>query len=241
MHEEQVLRHVSGSFLESRGNSLAQQFLEGVQFMHRHCVAHLDLKPDNIVISAPTRGQRLLIIDFNTSVQVPEQEWWVDEYLGTEGWMAPEIEEPDPKYQPIRADLWSAGQMLLYFDRRCPDINYRFKSLANELLDRDPLQRPLLTGLSFEGNRTLGFKRKPSVDAVEKEGVKRICVQPGSHPAPQDTSTTWASDKESQGRGEEGVQSGAAENGATSLGADEEVAGPQANCEGEGAGENPEG
>jgi hypothetical protein len=66
-------------------------------------------------------------------------------------------------------------------------------------------------------------------------------VWPGSHPAPQDTSTTRASETEPQGHGAEGVQSGAAENDAASLGADEEVAGPPANGEGEGAGENLEG
>ena len=188
MREEVVLRNVSDSFLKPRGNNLAQQFLEGVQFMHRYRVAHLDLKPDNIVIRTAARRERLLIIDFSLSVQVPEQEWWIEGYRGTEGWVAPEIEEPNPKYQPIRADLWSAGQMLRYFDRRCPDINYRFKSLANKLLLGDPLQRPLLTRLSFEGNRISGFKRKPGVDALEKEGVKHGCVPPGSYP--QDTSTS---------------------------------------------------
>jgi serine/threonine protein kinase len=73
MREEVVLRCVR-SFLKPRGNNLAQQFLEGVQFMHRHLVARLDLKPDNIVIRAAARRERLLIIDFRISVQVPEHE-----------------------------------------------------------------------------------------------------------------------------------------------------------------------
>ena len=179
MHDEVVLRHVCSSFLQSRGNSLALQFLEGVQFMHRHNVAHLDLKPDNIVI---TTAQRLLIIDFGVSVQVPKQEWWIEGYRGTEGWVAPEIEEPNPKYQPIRADLWSAGQMLRYFDDQCPDIHYRLKYLADELLDRDPLHRPLLsdTRLHDKDNQKSEFKRKLGVSVLEKKGVKHRCVRPGS-------------------------------------------------------------
>jgi hypothetical protein len=79
--------------------------------------------------------------------------------------------------------------MLRYFDQQCPDIHYWFKSLANKLLLGDPLQRPLLTGLSFEGNRIPGFKRKRGVDALETEGVRHTCVRPGSYPA-QDTSTS---------------------------------------------------
>jgi serine/threonine protein kinase len=192
MHDEVVLRYVPRSSLGSRGNSFAQQFLEGVRFMHRHNVAHLDLKPDNIVITAAKRPQRLLIIDFSVSVRVPKQEWWIEGYRGTEGWAAPEIEEPNPRYQPIRADLWSAGQVLRYFDRQCPDFHYRFKSLADKLLDHDPLHRPLLseTRLHVEGNQMLGFKRKLGVNVLEKEGVKHRCLRSCSNVAPQDTLTT---------------------------------------------------
>jgi serine/threonine protein kinase len=69
MPYEQVLRDVPDSVFKTKGNSLAYQFLKGVQFMHQQNVAHLDLKPDNIVV---TSTQQLLIIDFSVSVQVPE-------------------------------------------------------------------------------------------------------------------------------------------------------------------------
>jgi len=175
---ELVLRHASDSIFTTKGNDFAFQFLEGVQFMHQRNVAHLDLKPDNIVIRTTIHPQRLLIIDFSVSVQVAEQESWIEGYRGTEGWVAPEVEES--KYRPIRADLWSAGRMLQYFaDRQHSDTNFVFKSLADELLNHNPLHRPLLSEahLSYEGNhQTLRLKRKLSVDAPEREQVKRPCV-----------------------------------------------------------------
>ena len=67
-------------------------------------VAHLDLKPDNVVVNRDR--QQLAIIYFNISVQVPEQEPWANSFGERKGgYIAPEIEDPAPVYQPIRADL----------------------------------------------------------------------------------------------------------------------------------------
>ena len=54
MPEGRALGNVDDSVFKTRGNDLAYQFLEGVRFMHEHNVAHLDLKPDNIVVTATT-------------------------------------------------------------------------------------------------------------------------------------------------------------------------------------------
>ena len=119
---------------------LVRQFLEGVNFMHKHHVAHLDLKPDNIVITATNR---LLIIDYDVSVQVSGPESWIQGYRGTKGWAAPELEEhPDRKYQPIRADLWSAGRVLEYFaDRQDRRTSGPINTLAFRLLRHNPQER----------------------------------------------------------------------------------------------------
>jgi len=112
--------------------------------MHKHHVAHLDLKPDNIVITATGR---LLIIDYGISVQVSGQESWIKGgYRGTEGWAAPEIREySDREYQPIRADLWSAGRMLEYFAKyQDSHTSSLIGALAVRLLNCDPQQRPSL-------------------------------------------------------------------------------------------------
>jgi len=182
---ELVLRHAPDS-IKTKGNDLAFQFLEGVQFIHQRNVAHLDLKPDNIVLRTTTHSQRLLLIDFSVSVQVAGQESWIEGYRGTEDWAAPEVEEST--YRPIRADLWSAGLVLQYFaDRQHPNTNFTFKSLADELQHLDPSHRPLLstTHLSYEGNhRYQKLKRKRGVDAPEKEQVKRPYVP--SRVIPQD-------------------------------------------------------
>ena len=146
MPEERVLRFVDHSVFKTRGNDLALQLLEGVQFMHRHLVAHLDLKPDNVLVTGPMNRPQLHITDFGVSVWVSNLESWIEGYRGTEEWVAPELEDdPNGSYQPIRADLWSLGKLLRYIasddDGGTP---YPIRDLADKLMSHNPQQRPLL-------------------------------------------------------------------------------------------------
>ncbi|KIJ58946.1 hypothetical protein HYDPIDRAFT_50427, partial [Hydnomerulius pinastri MD-312] len=88
----------------------AKQLVEGVAFMHRHRVAHLDIKPRNVLI--PVHGGRLSIIDFSIAVFVQSPQTKFRGIVGTEGYIAPEVATPNARYDPIRADLWSCGKTL---------------------------------------------------------------------------------------------------------------------------------
>lgn len=54
-HRHLVLRDVPSHMFEAAGLRFAHQFLKGVQIVHDQLVAHLDLKPENIVIEASTQ------------------------------------------------------------------------------------------------------------------------------------------------------------------------------------------
>ncbi|KAF8804870.1 kinase-like protein, partial [Phlegmacium glaucopus] len=82
------------------------QLFEAVKFMHDHNVAHMDLKPSNILI--PSEYGRLNIVDFGVSVRVRNATELRRGCVGTEGYMAPEVGRT--KFSPIRADLWSTGK-----------------------------------------------------------------------------------------------------------------------------------
>ena len=172
---EQVLRDVPDSVIRTMGHSLAFQFLEGVRFLHEHKVAHLDLKPPNIVIT-PVKQPR--IIDFSVSVLVSELASWIVGYRGTEGWVAPELEnDPDGEFQPIRADLWSSGRVLEYFSRR-GGSTFGFAVIMRQLLHHNPQERPYLSEV-LQAAPPVKLKRKHPADVMKEEGDKHRCVQPG--------------------------------------------------------------
>ncbi|KDQ06253.1 hypothetical protein BOTBODRAFT_72848, partial [Botryobasidium botryosum FD-172 SS1] len=87
---------------------LSQQLLDGIAFMHRCGIAHLDVKPQNLLVD-PGSG-RLTIIDYSVSERAGSMDLTITGFSGTEGWAAPEV-GPKP-YSPLGADLWSCGKVI---------------------------------------------------------------------------------------------------------------------------------
>ena len=164
-------------FPSSEIENFSQQLVDGVAFLHRHGIAHLDIKPQNIVVVS----SQLFIIDFDIAVRVDGPDTLIDRWRGTPGWMAPEIgKHPDgPRclYSPIRADLWSCGLVLRYLSKE----ENPFKSLTRGLLNKDPQLRPLLSAwnsvtrgqLSSELQGQGRLKRK--VDVLPHD-AKRLAI-----------------------------------------------------------------
>jgi len=142
---------MAGSHLTSLYNPsthlwpVAKQLFEAVDFMHQQGVAHLDLKPPNILL--PTDGGRLSIIDFNRSVRIKGVEHMFHGLVGTTGYIAPEVAAGQGPYSAIRADLWSCGKTLEELCSLCRPSRDRnaLLEIAGELMNRDPTQRPMMS------------------------------------------------------------------------------------------------
>ena len=123
---------------------LSEQLLEGVAFMHANGVAHLDLKPSNIVVDMEKGrfgdNRELFIIDFGLAETKVDANSRVEGVRGTRGWRAPEIQE-NQKWSPILADRWACGKLLLHIGK---DVkwNSTVLDLQRSLMDDDPQARP---------------------------------------------------------------------------------------------------
>ena len=129
---------------------LRVQFLEGVAFLHECGIAHLDLKPENVLVDGK-RGSllpQLSIIDFGLSIFVESEETLVEGYRGTKSWVAPEAgteHGPVMKYSALLADRWSCGQVLKYFASFLPAGSTSVLGFTYAgLLSADPRKRPPL-------------------------------------------------------------------------------------------------
>jgi len=124
---------------------VAEQLFEAIDFMHQHGVAHMDLKPANILI--PLHGGRLSIIDFNTSVRVKGVEDMFRGVVGTPEYIPPEVAAGRGLYSAVRADLWSCGKTLYQFCKRCQPSADRsvLLEIAGQLMDEDPEKRPTMS------------------------------------------------------------------------------------------------
>ena len=134
------LPHVLPYFYSSSSivASIQRQFLHGVAFLHQHGVAHLDLKPDNIVIKYVGRHEAptTFIIDFGSSVKVRSVGTTAESMRGTPGWVAPEV-AVEKRFSPILVDRWACGKMLAYFGEYAK-LTDEMEAFSHRLMDREP-------------------------------------------------------------------------------------------------------
>ncbi|KAH9952849.1 kinase-like domain-containing protein [Russula dissimulans] len=112
--------------------------IRGVAFLHKLCIAHRDIKPDNLLVD---REFCLKIIDFDIAMQVKDEDEEVDGQCGTKHWIAPEIEEK-LMYSPIKADRWSTGRVLQYLLEKSRKGEESLMTIARKLMAYHPKQRP---------------------------------------------------------------------------------------------------
>lgn len=145
--------------------------IKGIAYLHKFCIAHRDIKPENLVVD---RNFCLKIIDFDVAMKVNDEDEVVDGQCGTEGWMAPEMEEKS-MYSPIKADRWSTGQVLLYLLDEFENEDTVLRATARKLTTHNPdLRSPmLLVPTSFSDVVNVAVERKASrslQDTVEIDG-----------------------------------------------------------------------
>jgi len=110
------------------------QILNGVSFIHDSGFAHIDLKPDNILIFDKPK-----LCDFGMMVPLHKIR---SDARGTTRYMAPEVFNRQ-SYEPLRADIWSLGVILFVLQFR-----------------KNPWNKPDVTDERFKFVYDLSFARK---------------------------------------------------------------------------------
>lgn len=86
-----------------------RQILDGLEFLHSVNVAHLDIKPQNLVLTSEFPGCDVKLCDFGISRYIGDN-GDIREILGTPDYVAPEV----LNYEAISlaTDMWSVGVLL---------------------------------------------------------------------------------------------------------------------------------
>ncbi|XP_069854207.1 serine/threonine-protein kinase 17A [Dipodomys merriami] len=103
---DQCVADREDAFKEKDVQRLMRQILEGVHFLHTHHVVHLDLKPQNILLTSESPLGDIKIVDFGLS-RIMQNSEELREIMGTPEYVAPEILSYDPI--SLATDMWSIG------------------------------------------------------------------------------------------------------------------------------------
>ncbi|CAJ1086795.1 LOW QUALITY PROTEIN: striated muscle preferentially expressed protein kinase [Xyrichtys novacula] len=105
-HEELLERMAKKTTVkEVEIRSSVMQVLEGLRYLHQKNIAHLDIKPENILMASPGSDQ-IRICDFGNAVKLDASEELYCKY-GTPEYVAPEIVNQTPV--STATDIWPVG------------------------------------------------------------------------------------------------------------------------------------
>ncbi|NWX47727.1 ULK3 kinase, partial [Steatornis caripensis] len=180
-----------------------QQLACALKFLHDHNISHLDLKPQNILLSSPENPQ-LKLADFGFAQYMSP---WDEKHVlrGSPLYMAPEM--VCRQQYDARVDLWSVGVILYealfgrppFASRSFAELEEKIRSdravelpsrpllspecrdLLGQLLERDPLKR-----ISFER-----FFAHPFVDMEHVPGPESLCKAVSGVPGCWSRGTRW--------------------------------------------------
>ncbi|XP_061564713.1 STE20-like serine/threonine-protein kinase isoform X2 [Cololabis saira] len=116
------------------------QSLEALEHLHNRNVLHLDVKADNVLLSADCRNT--FLCDFGLSETLDDGGWSTKTFRGagfpgTETHMAPEVARGDQLC--AKADVWSSCCMLLHMLNGCqPWIRYYAHPLCLQIVNEPP-------------------------------------------------------------------------------------------------------
>ncbi|KAK3874349.1 hypothetical protein Pcinc_020709 [Petrolisthes cinctipes] len=95
---------------------LLRQVLRGLAFLHAHSIAHLDIKPQNLVMMGDTPDAGVKLVDFGLS-RVISQGNELTQIMGTPDYVAPEVINFEPI--SLATDMWSIGVLTYVFLTGC--------------------------------------------------------------------------------------------------------------------------
>lgn len=104
------------------------ELLSAVGYLHSHQIIHLDLKPQNILIT--TQGNNVKLVDLGMAFH----DTFTSTFGGTEGFSAPEVIEGENSKPTFAADIYSIGRLMEL-------VGVRQKGIVKRCVADEPSER----------------------------------------------------------------------------------------------------
>ncbi|XP_041365472.1 serine/threonine-protein kinase 17A-like [Gigantopelta aegis] len=181
------------------------QILEGLTYLHERNIVHLDLKPQNILLTEPFPGGNIKICDLGFACVVNTGED-IRDIIGTPDYVAPEVLDYEPLGTPT--DMWSLGAltyvMLTAYSPFAGDNNQEtFCNITQVKLDFPDSLFGHISPAALDFMRSLLVKnprkRLTARQCLEHEWLKSsvIAAKVPSIPSPSDAAFAISQDLES--------------------------------------------
>jgi len=151
--EGETLGEFAGRASRRERSAAAVRLLQAAAYMHSKGVCHLDLKPENVMVSGHGDGPVVKIIDFGMADCAGEAMF--KSVGGNRRYGAPEQFEPGYRCDP-RADVWSLGKMMAWMRP-----GWALRVAARKAMTADCARRPadagVLLGIAARARRRVAL------------------------------------------------------------------------------------
>eukprot|EP00439_Symbiodinium_sp_Y106_P080806 s153_g19.t1 len=171
--------------------TVVQQLLEAVSHLHSRLICHLDIKPDNVLLSG---SGEVRLCDFVTACQLQQADQQLSGKCGTVGFRAPEVESGGA-YSGLKADVYSLGQTLQIQELRTVRIGWpELEEILPYMTKPESLDRPEIKKVQehltagSQGRRQLDWSSQESITYQQllAENSLEPCVMAGKAAPPKD-------------------------------------------------------
>ena len=160
----------NGKYSEEKAAILFKQILLGVQYIHSLCIAHCNLKPQNILVD---QFERIKIGNFGVSKVLLKDTWLTKIPHGSSYYLSPESIGGYP-YDAKKSDIWSCGVILYILTTGSLPWTERDKpDLLNQIKKGDYL-RPL----NVSENCSNLISRLMTVDVNQRITIEEALIHP---------------------------------------------------------------
>ncbi|OLP89570.1 Sperm motility kinase 2B [Symbiodinium microadriaticum] len=146
--------------------TIVQQLLEAVCHLHAQLVCHLDIKPDNVLLSG---SGEVRLCDFVTACQLQQADQQLSGKCGTVGFRAPEVESGGA-YSGLKADVYSLGRTLQIQELGAVRIGWpELEEILPYMTKHESLDRPEMK--MIQEHLTTGSQGRQQLDWSSLESI----------------------------------------------------------------------
>ena len=116
-------------------SNIFYQIVDAIQYLHNQKIIHMDIKPQNIIIS----NNKSILIDFDLSLTLNDEKTNFVGWIGTPNYMAPEIWKKKYKINYYLCDIYSLGITFYYIcNKKLPYLSKTIEELENDINYKRP-------------------------------------------------------------------------------------------------------
>ncbi|CAE7285729.1 SAK [Symbiodinium sp. CCMP2456] len=146
--------------------TVVQQLLEAVCHLHSRLICHLDIKPDNVLLSG---SGEVRLCDFVTACQLQQADQQLFGKCGTVGFRAPEVESGGA-YSGLKADVYSLGRTLQIQELRAARTGWpELEEILPYMTKHESLDRPEMK--MIQEHLTAGSRGRQQLDWSSLESI----------------------------------------------------------------------